>query len=83
MNRREKQSLDRFITGNYGEDQFTDEEIIDELNEFYEKKEKENEGNEKRESLLFKECPQFIEKLQLARQCERTGERCRESCNSM
>lgn len=31
MNRREKQSLDRFITGNYGEDQFTDEEIIDEL----------------------------------------------------
>jgi len=30
LTQREKQSLDRHITGNYGEDQFRDEEMEDE-----------------------------------------------------
>lgn len=34
MDRRMKQSLDRYITGNYGEDQFRDDELIVETTSF-------------------------------------------------
>ena len=34
MSQREKESLDRWITGNFGEDQFLNEEMEDEEDEF-------------------------------------------------
>jgi hypothetical protein len=65
MNSRESASLDRYITGNYGEDQFQGEaEFEAELDRLLNLRDtaiKSNVGVEQAEALLTKHCPEWRE----------------------
>jgi hypothetical protein len=67
MNSRESASLDRYITGNYGEDQFQGEaEFEAELDRLLNLRDaaiKSNAGVEETEALLTKHCPEWREWL--------------------